>query len=54
MAIGSDPEIGIVFKRFGAMTPAEQDAWFEWLRTAPPVGTIVDSWPRRPEVDPLA
>lgn len=42
MAIGSDPEIGVVFKMFGQMTREEQDEWFAWLRTAPSVGTLVD------------
>ena len=46
MAIGSAPEIGVTFTLFGEMDRAQQDAWFEWLRTAPPVGTIVQV-PRR-------
>ncbi len=45
MAIGSAPEIGTMFRRFGDMTAAEQQAWFDYLRTAPPVGTIVDRTP---------
>jgi hypothetical protein len=45
MAIGSDPEIGVVFKMFGQMTREEQDEWFAWLRTAPPVGTLVEERP---------
>jgi hypothetical protein len=42
MSIGSSPEVGVTFRRWGDMTPGEQRAWFEYLRTAPPVGSIVE------------
>jgi len=32
MAIGSGAEIGIVFGRWGDMTPAEQDLWCSTFR----------------------
>lgn len=34
MAIGSAPEIGVTFRRFGDMTCDEQRAWFAHIRTA--------------------
>jgi hypothetical protein len=42
VAIGSSPEIGSVFRVFGQMTREEKDKWFNWLRNAPSVGTIVE------------
>lgn len=33
MAIGSEPEIGVEFRRWGLMSETEKLAWFEFLRT---------------------
>jgi len=32
MAIGSEPEIGVEFRRWGLMTEDEKLAWFRFLR----------------------
>lgn len=32
MAIGSDPEIGVKFTRWGDMDAASQQAWFDHIR----------------------
>jgi hypothetical protein len=32
MAIGSEPEIGVEFRRWGLMTEDEKLAWFKFLR----------------------
>lgn len=32
MAIGSEPEIGVQFKRWGLMTDTEKTAWFTHMR----------------------
>jgi hypothetical protein len=33
MAIGSDPEIGVVFWRWGDMTDEQKALWFEEIRS---------------------
>jgi hypothetical protein len=32
MAIGSDPEIGTEFTRWGLMSEASREAWFKFIR----------------------
>lgn len=34
MAIGSDPEIGVEFTRWGDMTEEQRNAWFKYMREA--------------------
>lgn len=33
MAIGSEPEIGVTFTRWGAMTPEQKRAWWDHMVT---------------------
>lgn len=53
MSIGSSPEIGVVFARWGDMTPAAKTAWFQHI-TAHWGGDLCGGyatvcWPQRPD-----
>ncbi len=32
MAIGSDPEVGVTFGKWGDLTEEQQQAWYEYIR----------------------